>query len=102
MELRIEWRTTGDTGNSIVFIDDDSNSVRRVIDGDLYKGDTRALSVFLNDVPDLDTGWEETPVAEPSKTRHHGATWLWPGPTAARCWKWTLCCSGTAYPSSSG
>ena len=64
MELRIEWRTTGDTGNSLVFIDDDSNSVRRVIDGDANKGGNRALSVFLNDLLDLDTGWEESQIAD--------------------------------------
>lgn len=67
MELRIEWRTTGDTGNSIVFIDDDSNSVSRVIDGDSYKNDARALGVFLNDIPDLDAGWEEKPVADANR-----------------------------------
>ena len=42
MELRAEWRTTGDTENAIVFIDDDNNTVRRAIDGD-----QEALRAFL-------------------------------------------------------
>ena len=59
MELRIEWRSKGDDANSIVFIDDDNNLVRRVV-----HGDNKALSTFLNDIGDLDSGWEETPVTE--------------------------------------
>ena len=59
MELRVEWRTTGDTDNAIVFIDDDNNTVRRAVDGD-----QNAMGVFLNDLLSMESGWDEIPVAD--------------------------------------
>ena len=59
MELRAEWRTTGDTENAIVFIDDDNNTVRRAI-----AGDQEALRAFLNDLLSMESGWEEIQVSD--------------------------------------
>ena len=66
MEIRAEWRTTGDTENAIgdmenaiVFIDDDSNIVRRAI-----AGDQKALGAFLNDLLSMESGWEEIQVSD--------------------------------------
>jgi len=53
MELRIEWRNRSESGDAIVFIDDDNSTVRRALEAD-----TTVLRIFLNNVTDLDTGRE--------------------------------------------
>jgi hypothetical protein len=62
MTLRMEWRTTGEGSDAILFLDDDRSEVARALEAD-----QAVLRVFLNDLVGLETSGKEQTVDDANR-----------------------------------